>query len=305
MLNRTKQESVSIIVPVFNGENELPHCLSALMSQDYPAEKIQIILADNGSTDKTLEIARYFNRVELVEEREVQSSYAARNKALKFATGEIIGFTDSDCIPGSGWISSAVECLNRGKSEVIGGKVEFKFSRRRNSFELYDSLYHMNQKETTKRGMIATANLFTSRRVLEEVGEFDSELISGGDAQWSARAIKKGFKLGYCPDAVVEHPTRTTRKSNYKKENRIGMGEGQLRMMRSGGQNRFWECIKVILGTFPGIVRHVWPAVKFTLKGRVPLVQIIPLIGVAKYLYLAKRIGTLSYIINYSEGIRP
>ena len=72
---------VSVIVPAFNAEHTIAGCLEALLAQDYPAERLEIIAVDNRSTDRTAAVmCRYPVRV--VAERRVQSSYAARNAGL-------------------------------------------------------------------------------------------------------------------------------------------------------------------------------------------------------------------------------
>jgi|TARA_B100001971_G_scaffold212256_1_gene241936 glycosyltransferase involved in cell wall biosynthesis len=75
-----------------------------MVEQDFPKNEYEIIVADNGSTDNTLDIAnKYINNysilVKYVIESNVQSSYAARNKGINIAKGDILAFTDSDCIP--------------------------------------------------------------------------------------------------------------------------------------------------------------------------------------------------------------
>ena len=89
---------VSVIVPVKNGEKTIGILLAALLKQNYPQDKMQVIIVDNGSQDNTIEIIKKYPVI-LEYENEKDSSYAARNKGLAAAQGEIIAFTDADCIP--------------------------------------------------------------------------------------------------------------------------------------------------------------------------------------------------------------
>jgi len=302
MTTETKYPFVSVIIPVYNGEDIIDKCLRALAKQTYSDKRIEVIVADNGSTDRTIENAREFPEIKIVEEREIRSSYAARNKAIRSAKGEIFAFIDADCVPEPGWLSAGVAYLSKNSASIAGGRVEFVFSEKRGWFERFDALYHMNQKETIKRGMAATANIFVIREAFDKVGFFKFDLISGGDAEWSRRAINRGFKLGYADSAVVKHPTRKGFRENATKEKRIGRGEGQLRLLRRGGKGRIAEIAKLLLFSPFDIIRYVWPVVKFAFRGKIRFYEPFILIPIAKLMFLSKRIGTIGFLLReYGE----
>jgi glycosyltransferase involved in cell wall biosynthesis len=88
---------VSIIVPVYNGSRTIDALLTSLLALDYPPDQHEILIVDNKSTDDTRQrIQRY--PVTLLEETEIQGSYAARNRGIEAAQGEILAFTDADCV---------------------------------------------------------------------------------------------------------------------------------------------------------------------------------------------------------------
>jgi glycosyltransferase involved in cell wall biosynthesis len=110
---------VSVIVPVLNGESCISDCLRSLLQLEYPRERLEIIVVDNGSTDGTLELVRRFP-VRLIHEYK-PGSYAARNAGVRLAKGEILAFTDADCIVESNWIQEIVIILEHtGAQAVIG-----------------------------------------------------------------------------------------------------------------------------------------------------------------------------------------
>jgi len=223
MVDRTKDKlpRVSIIVPVYNAQHEISKLIEGLLGQSYPRELLEVIIVDNNSNDKTKDIVKAFP-VKLLEENDVQSSYAARNKAIKVANGEILAFTDSDCVVTREWIHEGVKALISNKADLVGGKVEFIFSKK-TTFELYDSIRSLkNDQYIEKKKTSVTANLFVKTELFEKIGIF-SVVQSGGDFIWTAKATWGGYKLIYAPNAVVMHPARTA-KQLLKKSFRVGCG---------------------------------------------------------------------------------
>jgi glycosyltransferase involved in cell wall biosynthesis len=114
---------VSVIVPVYNGERNIGNCIKSLLSLDYPSSKLEIIIVDNNSKDATRRVIQEFPVISLIEDR-IQSSYAARNTGLKQSKGEIIAFTDSDCIADKDWILKAVACFQDESVGCVAGRID-------------------------------------------------------------------------------------------------------------------------------------------------------------------------------------
>jgi len=215
---------VSIIIPTYNDWTRLSKCLHALAQQNYSKENFEIIVTNNNPDDHIP--PRYFvpeNCIVIPEAK--PGSYAARNAALKLAKGEIIGFTDSDCIPDSNWIKNAVNyfSVNKMCSRIAGNVCIFFETSSPSKAQLYDKLYAFNQKGYVNfSGTSVTANLFTYKNVFDKVGYFDEALMSGGDFLWGTIANKMGYRVDYVEDVIVKHPARKTLKELLKKERRVG-----------------------------------------------------------------------------------
>ena len=110
-----KFPTVSIVVPVYNAESTLALCLGSLINLDYPSERLEILVVDNNSRDSSREIISRFPVICL--EEKIQTSYAARNRGIAEAKGEIIAFTDSDCIVDAKWLRNL---LSGFQGEDIG-----------------------------------------------------------------------------------------------------------------------------------------------------------------------------------------
>lgn len=227
--------SVSVIVPVYNDPVGIRKVLTALIGQSYPSRDYEIVVADNGSSDSTPGIARDYqmqhpDRVRLVVEDTIRSSYAARNRGIQTARGETLAFTDADCLPQPTWIASGVKALLAHSARCGGGRITFVYrSTRPNVFEYFDSARKLDQKSYVERvGFAATANMFASKELFARLGPFRSDLISGGDYEFGRRVTKAGEGIVFIPGAVVQHPARCTFRAVGKKSIRVARGQRQL-----------------------------------------------------------------------------
>jgi glycosyltransferase involved in cell wall biosynthesis len=112
----------SIIVPVYNTAPFLAGCIGALKHQDYDRDRYEILLVDNNSTDGSADILAAATGVTVLSETK-QGSYAARNLGVRMARGEVIAFTDSDCLPEPGWLRAIDTAFaDRGLQVVLGSR---------------------------------------------------------------------------------------------------------------------------------------------------------------------------------------
>ena len=93
----------SIVVPVFNAGDTIDKLLRSLVTLNYPRERYEIIVVDNDSQDDSPQRAQQYP-VKLLHELDIQSSYAARNRGIRAAKGDIIAFTDADCVAHLDWL---------------------------------------------------------------------------------------------------------------------------------------------------------------------------------------------------------
>ncbi|MDA2918273.1 glycosyltransferase [Desulfobacterota bacterium AH_259_B03_O07] len=222
---------VSVIIPVLNDSERLKTCLRSLENQSYPKSKYEVIVVDNGSEEDIFALAEIFGVATFTRET-FRSSYAARNKGISMAKGDVIAFTDSDCIPAEDWIENGVANLLRiANCGLVAGKIEIFFRNplKPTAVELYESVIAFPQElyvEVQKFG--ATANLFTFKSVIDRVGAFNDKLKSGGDVDWGNRVFSIGLKLTYADDTIILHPSRNSLNNLYKKHIRIAGGHYEL-----------------------------------------------------------------------------
>jgi len=231
--------SVTVIVPVHGDRGEIAATARALAAQDYPGE-FDVVVVDNGANRGLEQSLAALGSLQLLRE-DTPGSYAARNAALGVAGGEVLAFTDGDCLPRPDWLSSAVaKLLASDDPAFVGGAVELFPARaeRPTPSELWDSLNFLRQENYVRdQGWAATANMVTFRSTFNVVGEFDQRLKSGGDRDWGERASRAGVKALYCAESVVRHPARPRMRELHLKARRVSRGDVELR--RSRGMDMF------------------------------------------------------------------
>jgi glycosyltransferase involved in cell wall biosynthesis len=229
---------VSIIVPVFNGGRTIDALLTSLLALDYSPDQYEILIVDNKSTDDTRQrIQRY--PVTLLEETEIQGSYAARNRGIEAAKGEILAFTDADCVVEPTWLK---RLLVSHKEPCWGGFAGNRkayppanlierycaegwmvgLSRLRRPFFQANSkgervcsqvpILDYRSQILSTNGLVNsyTANVAYRHLVFEEIGYFDDRMTSGGDVDLAWRLqTQTDWRISIVPDAIVYHQHRT------------------------------------------------------------------------------------------------
>jgi glycosyltransferase involved in cell wall biosynthesis len=220
-MDKLNSNFVSVIIPVLNDCDRLEICLNSLEKQTYPKELYEVIIVDNGSDENVEALVKKFAQFAALAYEPQRGSYAARNKGISLAKGEVLAFTDSDCIPAQNWLETGVKnILSMPNGGLVAGKIEifFKHPDQPTSVEYYDMITNLQQKyytEVEKYG--ATANLFTCKKVFEQIGYFNANLKSAGDSEWGKRAFSAGYSIIYAEDTCVAHPARYSLDQLYKK----------------------------------------------------------------------------------------
>jgi len=219
----------SVIVPAYNAAATIGDTLEALLGQDYPTDRLEIIAVDNRSTDATAAVMSRFP-VRVVGERLVQSSYAARNTGLRAARGAVLLFTDADCVPAREWARTLVAALADDDAGGAAGRIEAAPGT--TLVERFQTDVHVLEAESafTRPALpfAQTANAAYRRTVFERVGLFDPTLVSGGDLDFAWRMQRAGWGLAFAPGAVVRHRHRRTFRGLVKLFAKNGHGAALL-----------------------------------------------------------------------------
>lgn len=212
-------KTISIVVPAFNAQNTISMCIESLINMDYPNNKPEIIIVDNNSTDNTKNLIKRYPVTYLLETK--KGPAAARNAGIKFAYGELIAFTDSDCIVDRHWLKNLVSGIDGDDVAGCGGEAlpyKVDTSLDKYSAKKFWPIRKIIGGELYGYPYIITANAIYRKSVLQEVGYFDESFPVAGheDTDLGWRISQKGYKLKYIADAKIIHCHRTNLRGLYK-----------------------------------------------------------------------------------------
>ena len=196
-----KEPVISVVIPTFNRCNLLINCLLALEQQTFPFKNFEIIVVDDGSTDQTENMVGDFIKKTKSNCKYYKIKHSgpsrARNKGIEMAKGEIIAFTDDDCIPAPDWLENIYNTfiLNR-KLLAVGGKT-ITFNNHITPFSHWIEDDHPYS--------FPSCNIAVLKNVLIQINGFDENLFPNED--WDlVFKIRKIGKIIYNPKVIVIHP---------------------------------------------------------------------------------------------------
>lgn len=229
---------ISIVIPHYNDLVSLGRCLDAIDAQTVPRERYEVIVADNASPvglDAVEALVAGRARVVLVTER---GAGAARNGGVAVAAGEILAFTDCDCLPEPGWLDAGVRALDR--YGLVGGRMTVLVDdpNHMTPAEAFEMVFAFDNRDyVLRKHFTVTANLFVRKADFDRVGPYRGAVSE--DVDWCLRARACGLQIGYVEEAAVGHPARRTWPELERKWLRITSEEHALTMERPRGALRW------------------------------------------------------------------
>ncbi|MCC7202165.1 MAG: glycosyltransferase [Nitrospirae bacterium] len=248
---------VSIIIPAYNAQDTLQLCLDSITRLDYPVERREVILVNNNSHDATEDIARRY-AITIVNENNEQSSYAARNLGIQHAKGDILLFTDTDCIVTPQWINKLLESHSNPEIGCFAGNIKsYQPKTLAECFAAMDEENH-NQERSLQTGYLPaanTANVAYRKELFQKIGLFNSGLKSGGDAELTWRLVRSGqYKIIYVPEAIVYHKHRTSIRDLYRQHRKYGESITDLLRLYPGScGDTFWFAKDIVIFSLAGM----------------------------------------------------
>lgn len=204
IIENSKYESfVSIVIVCLNEGERLRHCLKSIEELDFPRDKLEVVIVDNGSTDNTCDIIKEFDvNFFSVPGKNIPT---LRNIGVRESKGRIIAFVDGDCLVSKNWLKTALPYFNKYGDVLVGSPAvvpdngnwvekgwDLHWQRKCQSLEEPFDGNMVTAKEPER--LITTANLLMTKTVYEIVGGFDEELATGEDYVFCYTAGRKGVR---------------------------------------------------------------------------------------------------------------
>jgi GT2 family glycosyltransferase len=231
-------KTVSIIIVNFNGEKHLKSCLSSICEVDYPPEKLEVIVFDNGSSDNSVQVIQKVYPAAVVLKSSKNIGFARPHRlAAQAAKGEILAFLNNDMKVDSQWIRRGVDLLALDKgiacssSKIMnwrGTDVEFNGG----------SLQYLGYADQLKRSAAKSGEevlfpcggaMFIWKDVFEEAGCFDDDyfaIFEDVDLGW--RLWIMGYRVVMAPDSIVYHRGHGTLRTRRQAKMRFLMHRNAL-----------------------------------------------------------------------------
>ncbi len=182
--------------------------MKALYKQDIE-EQVEIIVIDNGSADFNIEKWKDDHPNVLWELNDLKRNpYTSRNMGAIRAKGEYLVFIDAKCQPQGSWLRKMIASADP-KHPVVAGHYKLHYQSDVLKDKVYGMLYLNNDKNVRKGYGVTAGNLLVDRKFFQDVGPFKDEKNSGNDIEWSLRALKSGYKIGYASEAIINYPAQT------------------------------------------------------------------------------------------------
>ena len=236
----------SVIIPTFSRPDRLTRCLDALVRLNFPRDRFEVIVADDGgSPPAEICAAPFRGRLNLTVLRQTNAGPAtARNKAARAATHAYLAFTDDDCTPHSDWLDAYAAAFVDHPDALLGGRTLNALEGNifaRTSQQLVDYLYEYFGAYQGEAGFFTSNNMALPREAFLNLGGFDQTfpLAAAEDREFGMRWRERVGPLRVVPDALVDHAHPLTLGRFWRQHANYGRGAHHLSTLaRAGGVSR-------------------------------------------------------------------
>jgi len=223
---------ISVVIPARNTEDIIENCLKSLREVDYPKDRMEVIIADGLSTDRTGEIAGSYGAKVIANPG--LRVVSGRNRGFEAAQGELIAFSDADCVMDKDWIKNSIKYFKDPTIAGVGGPnitppdetsfgkaVGFIFNQ---AIFSAGSIHGRLLKKIKEVKSIPGCNVIYRKNVLDKVMPMDKSLVEAEDYVMNQKIRQLGYRLVYTPDTIVWHYRRPSPKKFLKQMYRYAIG---------------------------------------------------------------------------------
>lgn len=230
----------SVIIPTHERPAQLATCLQALARLDYPLERFEVVVVDDGSAHSPEAVIEEFQGqldVRLLTQKNTGPA-GARNLGATHARGEFLAFTDDDCTPSVGWLRAFASCFAEDPDCLVGGRTLNALTLNpyaETSQIIIEVVYaHYNVNGDDAR-FFASNNFALPASRFRELKGFNESFQTSEDREFCDRWLMRGFRMRYAPEATIHHAHDLTLHSLWRQH--FGYGRGALRFHRARSEN--------------------------------------------------------------------
>ncbi|MCU0526510.1 MAG: glycosyltransferase [Elainella sp. Prado103] len=239
----------SIVIPTYNRPDRLRLCLAAISQLNYPFDRFEVIVVDDGSPTLLHPIVEPFQaQLQLTLLRQVNAGPAsARNAGAMLAKGEFLVFTDDDCTPTPTWLTAFQAQFGITPTDLLGGQTLNALPQNLCSTAsqiLIDYLYGYYNRNDRTAHFFASNNFALPTALFRVLGGFNTAfpLAAGEDREFCDRWLHQGYAMTYVPQAQIYHAHRLNLQTFWRQHFNYGRGAFCFHQLRS---QRYQETIKV------------------------------------------------------------
>jgi mycofactocin system glycosyltransferase len=238
--------SITVVIPTLDRAEDLDECLAAIRGVDYPAQRLEVIVVDDGSADPAAmaRVAAEHGARLLTNEGNRGPAYS-RNRAAEVAGGDILAFVDSDCVPGRSWLRDLTPFFAWDRVGAVGGRTlgyytESRLDRYEEVSSPLDMGRHLQLKAQGPDSFyVPTCNLLVRRSTYDAVGGLRQDLRVGEDVDLCWRLRATGAYLVYAPEGIVRHKHRNRLGTMLRRRAQYGTSEATLHALHPDKRKRF------------------------------------------------------------------
>ena len=230
-MSSTSYPYISVIIPTYNRPTMLAGCLRALVAQEYPADRFEVIVVNDGGTespDQVVDLHRAAVTCRVVHQTN-RGPAAARNHGAEAAAGQVLAFTDDDCAPAPDWLMRLSERFLQARETAVGGETRNALTA--NVYSVASQLL-VSYLVDYYNGTPQRVRFFPSSNVAFPAGHFRSiggfssayPRAAGEDRELCDRWQHQGYRIVHAPEAVVYHSHQLGARTFLRQHFQYGCG---------------------------------------------------------------------------------
>jgi len=228
----------SIVIPTYQRPLQLAACLQALAKLDYPRERFEVIVVDDGSPmSLEIAVAPFRSQFNLTVIKQANAGpAAARNNGAKQAKGDYLAFTDDDCAPAPDWLQILATVFKENPDCLAGGRIINRLTD--NLFSttsqlIVDIVYRHYNANPQQARFFASNNMAIPAPRFHELGGFNTNFRTSEDRELCDRWRHRGWRMIYAENAVIHHAHPLTLRKFCRQHYAYGKGAYRYHQIRS------------------------------------------------------------------------